>query len=210
MRDENTERPSQNIKRKDSDTMNILEKATRIVGGEILEGEELKSEALKVMNSFTTYLIASKKDDFDQKLVEYSYDFECVDKKKRKLRKVSYNMKANKDSGIESYETHFMYDITTEFGKATDRILSNIALVFSLSAEMIDIFSLIIHVSVRSWQVPILFGKDSIDKETDRDEYYEGFHQMVESYKSTSPIDTSNDTTSLENGDSRDINITTF
>lgn len=201
MRDENTERPSQNIKRKDDDTMNILEKATRIVGGEILEGEELKSEALKVMNSFTTYLIASKKDDFDTKLVEYSYDFECVDKKKRKLRKVSYNMKANKDSGIESYETHFMYDITTEFGKATDRILSNIALVLSLSAEMIDIFSLM---------VPILFGKDSTDKETDRDEYYEGFHQMVESYKSTSPIDTSNDTTSLENGDSRDINITTF
>ena len=201
MRDENTERPSQNIKRKDCDTMNILEKATRIVGGEILEGEELKSEALKVMNSFTTYLIASKKDDFDSKLVEYSYDFECVDKKKRKLRKVSYNMKANKDSGIESYETHFMYDIATEFGKITDRILSNIAVVLSLSAEMIDIFSLM---------VPILFGKDSTDKETDRDEYYEGFHQMVESYKSTSPIDTSNDTTSLENGESRDINITTF
>ena len=198
---EYTERPSQNIKRKDCDTMNILEKATRIVGGEILEGEELKSEALKVMNSFTTYLIASKKDDFDSKLVEYSYDFECVDKKKRKLRKVSYHMKANEDSGIESYETHFMYDIATEFGKITDRILSNIAVVLSLSAEMIDIFSLM---------VPILFGKDSTDKETDRDEYYEGFHQMVESYKSTSPNDTSNDTTSLENGDSRDINITTF
>lgn len=183
MRDENTERPSQNIKRKDSDTMNILEKAKKTMNEVILEGDDLKAEVLKIVGNMTSYFTVSKQENFDSKSVEFSYNYTTVGKKKKALRKVDYSMRAKEGSGVESCESHFLYDGKTNFGKATDYILSSIGAMFysTMTSGLINVFDAMMRFRL---------GEDEkCREEKERDEFFKSVNQMVEYYKASTVSD---------------------